>query len=772
MAEVVVILLTVAFGLLVIYIVSVLSRKPRRVISHRELLNTRQKYFADQSSKQKKGAAIIPQENVESDDLKVKIISKNETNESNKHCSAVVDISSSLLKDVHIASQPVIEPISSLEKLLTWIPGYEEFAVARISIRSVQNDGKPKTLVCHDMKGGYLEDRFCQGYQSDKCYHLHYWNLIDTFCYFSHNFITIPPPCWTNAAHIHGVKSLGTVITEWNEGAVICEEMLESEKQIKRSVDQLVRIAEYYQFDGWLVNIENEIKPDRVQNVVLFLKMLTESMHQAIKGSEVIWYDSVINTGQLKWQNKLCSVNRIFFDVCDGIFLNYNWSIHDLQESLYLSGAERQLDVYVGVDVFGRGCFGGGGWNTYKALPVIRDKRLSAAIFAPGWVMEKFGEDEFPKNNQKFWEVLSSYLYPHYVSSLPVVSSFCRGYGTYVFRDGMKLSSKPWTNLSAQSLQPTFSSSFYQLGPKSGMSIESLNYCTSDGFNGGGCIEINGFVSPKEEQTRTVFRLYKAAITLQPDEEYFVSYTFKTSSPHMQVFLLLICKNHPIYIVFTPKKENVIKYSNDSYTVPEDQNDNYTFVEQSRCSEVSKEDIDQWNTRDFTFRVEQLRDLQEIRLACTTGGHSEEIEKHAFAVRFGELRVEKSCKRNASIPPPVNPRCRNVNVFSKGAVKCISFTLSWDYKLKTNETAPKCYDIFCKGMCGHENILISEKDDQSVSMKSGEQFIGRAYTVAYYVTDLFVPEVCEEGLVFTVQSIGDNDNRLPLDLCPNVCLKW
>lgn len=57
---------------------------------------------------------------------------------------------------------------------------------------------------------------------------------------------------------------------------------------------------------------------------------------------------------------------RIFFDVCDGIFLNYNWSIHDLQESLYLSGAERQLDVYVGVDVFGRGCFGGGGWNTYK----------------------------------------------------------------------------------------------------------------------------------------------------------------------------------------------------------------------------------------------------------------------------------------------------------------------------------------------------------------------------------------------------------------------
>ena len=56
----------------------------------------------------------------------------------------------------------------------------------------------------------------------------------------------------------------------------------------------------------------------------------------------------------------------MFFDVCDGIFLNYNWSLDDLQESVSVSGKERQYDVYGGVDVFGRGCYGGGGWNTYK----------------------------------------------------------------------------------------------------------------------------------------------------------------------------------------------------------------------------------------------------------------------------------------------------------------------------------------------------------------------------------------------------------------------
>jgi len=56
---------------------------------------------------------------------------------------------------------------------------------------------------------------------------------------------------------------------------------------------------------------------------------------------------------------------REFFEECDGILLNYGWRQDNLANSKYeaqLSG--RQFDVYVGVDVFGRGCFGGGGFNT------------------------------------------------------------------------------------------------------------------------------------------------------------------------------------------------------------------------------------------------------------------------------------------------------------------------------------------------------------------------------------------------------------------------
>lgn len=38
--------------------------------------------------------------------------------------------------------------------------------------------------------------------------------------------------------------------------------------------------------------------------------------------------------------------------------------------SVGAAGRDRQSDVYVGVDVFGRGCFGGGGYNS-KAVSLL-----------------------------------------------------------------------------------------------------------------------------------------------------------------------------------------------------------------------------------------------------------------------------------------------------------------------------------------------------------------------------------------------------------------
>ena len=65
-------------------------------------------------------------------------------------------------------------------------------------------------------------------------------------------------------AHRNGVKVLGTIITEWDEGKRICSEILRDSNTIKAFVDKCVEISSTLGFEGWLVNIENTL--DKVCN--------------------------------------------------------------------------------------------------------------------------------------------------------------------------------------------------------------------------------------------------------------------------------------------------------------------------------------------------------------------------------------------------------------------------------------------------------------------------------------------------------------------------
>ena len=155
------------------------------------------------------------------------------------------------------------------------------------------------------MKGGYLEDKYVFGGKDGEGYSFRHWHSIDGFVYFSHHFVTIPPPMWIEAAHKHGCPVLGTFITEWEEGTNICEEMLGTEAKMERAAHQLAQIAAQYRFEGWIVNIENEIRKPLMEKMVEFLKLLTTAMHRAVPGSQVIWYDAVTIEGKLEWQNTL-----------------------------------------------------------------------------------------------------------------------------------------------------------------------------------------------------------------------------------------------------------------------------------------------------------------------------------------------------------------------------------------------------------------------------------------------------------------------------------
>ena len=59
---------------------------------------------------------------------------------------------------------PVSRPLKTLEELLSWRQGFDFFNVATVPLTEQNRtiEKRPRTLVCHDMKGGYIEDRSVQ----------------------------------------------------------------------------------------------------------------------------------------------------------------------------------------------------------------------------------------------------------------------------------------------------------------------------------------------------------------------------------------------------------------------------------------------------------------------------------------------------------------------------------------------------------------------------------------------------------------------------------
>ncbi|KZT13242.1 glycoside hydrolase family 85 protein [Laetiporus sulphureus 93-53] len=318
-----------------------------------------------------------------------------------------------------LASAPYFK---SLEELDIWaeraharLTGIIEYT-PREAVDGVESESAGKLLVCHDYKaalqGGYTES------PSGFAYTFNFWYLCDTFIYFSHHRVTIPPPGWINAAHRQGVKILGTLIFE-DSGQQDCLRLLvgrlpkSKTGAAKHSASTSLPLSPHYArlladlafqrgFDGYLLNVECPLLGGIEQTRVFsaWIALLESELRRKVgQHAEVIWYDSVIISGDLRWQDRLNNYNLPLFIPSSGFFTNYTWA-HDypsLTAQYFLSldpslmpRPKRLRDIYVGVDVWGRGQHGGGGFGSFRAIshidPVFLG--LSVALFGHAWTWE------------------------------------------------------------------------------------------------------------------------------------------------------------------------------------------------------------------------------------------------------------------------------------------------------------------------------------------------------------------------------------------------
>lgn len=184
---------------------------------------------------------------------------------------------------------------------------------------------------------------------------------------------------WINAGHRNGVQVLGTIIVEWAEARKILDELLNSRQDMYRFVESFVLLTKNFGFDGWLLNIECGIDSEQVPKLKEFIRQLTKRIHEEIPSGAVIWYDSVIESGSLSWQNEVNEDNIDMYRGSDGILLNYWWGSSELKRTVdilkndpeelakvyvgeYDSTKQlkdtriyQQLNSFLGIDVFGRG---------------------------------------------------------------------------------------------------------------------------------------------------------------------------------------------------------------------------------------------------------------------------------------------------------------------------------------------------------------------------------------------------------------------------------
>lgn len=289
--------------------------------------------------------------------------------------------------------------LASVDELLEWTPakakqdpapGLNASGAPRCA---GGDNGRPRVVHLHDMMGGY-------NMAADHYYRLGYggWGIVDSFVYFAHSTVSVPPLSWIRDCHEHGVPILGTVLVETQGDEVSLEQNWPA---VARN---LVAIAQHYRFEGYLINVErsNMGAPAVLNNVLDALR----------RGNlTAVYYDSLDAAGQSGYQNELNLENKAYFDHASSILTNY-WLESDLSldKSLEVAGGARAADVTIGVDVFGRGTNYSAGQGITAILELVAARRnLSVGLFAPGWTYENFRQPtadnaSWAAFERRFWE--------------------------------------------------------------------------------------------------------------------------------------------------------------------------------------------------------------------------------------------------------------------------------------------------------------------------------------------------------------------------------
>jgi endo-beta-N-acetylglucosaminidase D len=97
--------------------------------------------------------------------------------------------------------------------------------------------------------------------RTDNVYNFSHWQYVDSFYYYLHQLVSIPPTVWVDAAHRNGVAALGTVTADCDGCPGEMNKLFA--RHGPQAVRKLGQLAAAYGFDGWIIDVENGARLSR-----------------------------------------------------------------------------------------------------------------------------------------------------------------------------------------------------------------------------------------------------------------------------------------------------------------------------------------------------------------------------------------------------------------------------------------------------------------------------------------------------------------------------
>jgi endo-beta-N-acetylglucosaminidase D len=353
-----------------------------------------------------------------------------------------------------------------------------------------------------------------------------FWTYIDTLIFWggsaSEGLILAPNPTVVDAAHRNGVPVYGTLYfppIAYGGRLQWVEDLLQKDVDGFPVARSLAAIAAYYGFEGWFFNQETA-----GGDATLAKRMMSFLADVHRRGSRVLWYDAMTESGAVGWQGALNANNDAFFAKSDLMFVDFRWSPASLASSAtYAKGMDRKPDqLFAGIDT---GSQQFGIQSEMDAIfPGRSESGVSVALYRPDFTLtgtadpsqyaareSRFwvGEDGDPSSSKpdaQGWRGMSAEIAEHAsVTALPFATWFGTGHGHQWSHRGVSQATGDWNSLSAQDVLPTWR----WLVDGSALAVD-YDYVTA--WHGGNSVRITGSLDEP-----TTISLYATRLDIAAD---------------------------------------------------------------------------------------------------------------------------------------------------------------------------------------------------------------------------------------------------------------